>query len=99
MHLSKHSRNTHFCSPNTHEDGNPQVNYVTYRSLCALNFLYVRTTSTYKLKYYLWAQNLQYSTTVNANVPPFDINTDNNAEYWHYNANTTLSLDNHLFHI
>ena len=31
IYLSKHSWNTHFCSPNTHQDGKPQqVSYASY---------------------------------------------------------------------
>ena len=37
MHLSKHSWNKYFCSPNTHQDDNLQVSYVSYHSLWALN--------------------------------------------------------------
>ena len=33
MYLSKDSWNTHFCSPNTHQDGSPWVSHVSYCSL------------------------------------------------------------------
>ena len=36
MYLNKHSWNTHFCSPNIHQVGSPQVCHVSYHSFWAL---------------------------------------------------------------
>ena len=64
MCLCKHSWSTHFCSPNTNQDGSPQVSYFSYRSLWTLTKTWILSRLHLHILWWMCWQCIKHFNTI-----------------------------------